>query len=210
MEIIWHGHSCFELVSGGFSLVLDPYCHRELCGYPELDLEADAVLCSHGHYGHGWTEAVSLRHGAHDPFEVETLDSFHDVMGGRLRGENRIHILKAEGLKLVHLGDLGRPLTGAELERISGADALMVPIGGILTIEPYAAYRLCRDAAPRLVLPMHYNVGGGSRRLRRREEWTSLFEPEELAYSGSDRLTLTAEQRPDRLVLMLTPPGGSA
>lgn len=44
MEIIWHGHSCFELVSGGFSLVLDPYCHRELCGYPELDLEADAVL----------------------------------------------------------------------------------------------------------------------------------------------------------------------
>ena len=83
MEIIWHGHSCFELVSGGFSLVLDPYCHRELCGYPELDLEADAVLCSHGHYGHGWTEAVSLRHGAHDPFEVETLDSFHDVMGGR-------------------------------------------------------------------------------------------------------------------------------
>ncbi len=87
MEIIWHGHSCFELVSGGFSLVLDPYCHRELCGYPELDLEADAVLCSHGHYGHGWTEAVSLRHGAHDPFEVETLDSFHDVMGGRLRGE---------------------------------------------------------------------------------------------------------------------------
>ena len=95
MEIIWHGHSCFELVSGGFSLVLDPYCHRELCGYPELDLEADAVLCSHGHYGHGWTEAVSLRHGAHDPFEVETLDSFHDVMGGRLRGENRIHILRA-------------------------------------------------------------------------------------------------------------------
>ena len=38
MEIIWHGHSCFELVSGGFSLVLDPYCHRELCGYPSWTL----------------------------------------------------------------------------------------------------------------------------------------------------------------------------
>ena len=121
MEIIWHGHSCFALVSGGFSLVLDPYCHRELCGYPELDLEAGAVLCSHGHYGHGWTEAVSLRHGAHDPFEVETLDSFHDVMGGRLRGENRSHILRAEGLKLVHLGDLGCRLTPEQLDYMAAA-----------------------------------------------------------------------------------------
>lgn len=51
MEIIWHGHACFELRSGGYSLVLDPYCHRELCGYPELSLEADGVLCSHSHYG---------------------------------------------------------------------------------------------------------------------------------------------------------------
>ncbi|MBS6750808.1 MAG: MBL fold metallo-hydrolase, partial [Firmicutes bacterium] len=92
MEIIWHGHSCFELVSGGFSLVLDPYYHRELCGYPELRLTADAVLCSHGHYGHGWTEAVELRRGgAPDPFEVEVLETHHDVLGGRLRGENRIH-----------------------------------------------------------------------------------------------------------------------
>ena len=146
MEIIWHGHACFELRSGGYSLVLDPYCHRELCGYPELSLEADGVLCSHSHYGHAWTEAVRLRRGgAASPFEVETLDTFHDVLGGRLRGEDRIHILRAEGLKLVHLGDLGCRLGDSELARLEGADAAMVPAGGILTIEPYAAYELCRD-----------------------------------------------------------------
>ena len=144
MEIIWHGHSCFELVSGGFSLVLDPYYHRELCGYPELRLTADAVLCSHGHYGHGWTEAVELRRGgAPDPFEVEVLETHHDVLGGRLRGGNCIHILRAEGLKIVHLGDLGCRLTDEQAERIRGCDAIMAPAGGILTIEPYAAYELC-------------------------------------------------------------------
>ena len=137
MEIIWHGHSCFELVSGGYSLVLDPYYHRELCGYPELRLTADAVLCSHGHYGHGWTEAVELRRGgAPDPFEVEVLETHHDVLGGRLRGENCIHILRAEGLKIVHLGDLGCRLTDEQAERIRGCDAIMAPAGGILTIEP--------------------------------------------------------------------------
>ena len=25
MDIIWHGHSCFELVSGGYSAVIDPF-----------------------------------------------------------------------------------------------------------------------------------------------------------------------------------------
>ena len=205
MEIIWHGHSCFELVSGGFSLVLDPYCHRELCGYPALDLEAEAVLCSHGHYGHGWTEAVSLRHGAHDPFEVETLDSFHDVMGGRLRGENRIHILKAEGLKLVHLGDLGCRLTPEQLERISGCDAIMAPAGGILTIEPYAAYELCLASGARLVLPMHYGGGGlGNRRLRPVEEFTSLFTDRPVRrYEGGMGFD---EQTPAQVALF-APPG---
>ena len=71
-------------------------------------LTADAVLCSHGHYGHGWTEAVELRRGgAPDPFEVEVLETHHDVLGGRLRGGNCIHILRAEGLKV----GLFRPIT---------------------------------------------------------------------------------------------------
>ena len=25
MEIIWHGYACFSLVSGGYTLLLDPY-----------------------------------------------------------------------------------------------------------------------------------------------------------------------------------------
>ena len=210
MEIIWHGHSCFELVSGGFSLVLDPYCHRELCGYPELRLEADAVLCSHWHYGHGWTGAVSLRRGgAPDPFEVEVLDSFHDVMGGRLRGEDRIHILRAEGLKVVHLGDLGCRLAPEQLERIAGCDAIMAPAGGILTIEPYAAYELCMAAGARVVLPMHYGGGGlGNRRLHPPEEFVSLFTDRPLRRVEGGRLVLDA-QTPAQVALF-DPPEGRA
>ena len=132
----------------------------------------------------------------------------HDVLHGRLRGENLVHILRAEGLKIVHLGDLGRALTPEETERIADADALMLPIGGILTIEPYAAYELCRAARPHLVLPMHYNVGGGSRRLRSSAEFTSLFAPQEVSYAAESRLTLTADTRPGTLVYMLAPPWG--
>lgn len=207
MEIIWHGHACFELQSSGFSLVIDPYDHRELCGYPELRLTADAVLSSHSHYGHGWLEAVTLRHGTADPFEVGHLDSWHDVMHGRLRGGNRIHIIRAEGLKVVHLGDLGCCLDAGQLEQLRGADAVMAPAGGILTIEPYAAFELCREIGARVVIPMHYGGNGlGNRRLRPVDEFAGLFEPALVRRYETNRLTLTADT-PEQLALLAPPPG---
>lgn len=207
MEIIWHGHSCFELISSGFSLVIDPYDHHELCGYGELQLTADAVICSHSHYGHSWLGAVTLRHGTKDPFEVEAVDTYHDVMRGRLRGGNRLHIIRAEGLKLVHLGDLGCRLTDEQLARISGADAIMAPAGGILTIEPYAAYELCRACGARVVIPMHYGGHGlGNRRLRPVDEFAGLFDPALVRRYDTNRLTL-GDDTPEQLALLAPPPG---
>ena len=211
MQIIWHGYSCFEIRSGGYTLVLDPYRSGTLAGFPALDVTADEVLCSHGHDGHGAADAVKLRsQHVPSPFEIEAVETGHDVLGGRLRGTNLVHIIRAEGLKLVHLGDLGCKLSPEQAECFADADALMIPIGGILTIEPYAAFELCRLLTPRLVLPMHYNVGGGSRRLRRSEEFTSLFAPGEVAYSDSSELTLTPEADFGASVLMLKSPWGMA
>lgn len=207
MEIIWHGYACFELISGGYSLLLDPFRGGTLAGFPELRFEADEALCSHGHDGHGALSAVRLRgRGLPSPFEVEDMPTYHDVLRGRLRGENTARIIRAEGLRLVHLGDLGCGLTRAQEEKISGCDALMLPVGGILTIEPYAAYELVRRTGPGLVLPMHYNVGGGSRRLRPLEEFISLFSPEEAEYLPTNRLTLDKSTRPAALVAVLRPP----
>lgn len=120
-----------------------------LAGFPELDVTADEVLCSHGHDGHGAADAVKLRRsGVPSPFEVETMETGHDVLGGRLRGINLVHIIRGEGMKIVHLGDLGCRLTPEQAELAADADALMIPIGGILTIEPYAAFELCRLLTP--------------------------------------------------------------
>ena len=209
MEIIWHGYACFSLVSGGYTLLLDPYRPGTLAGFPPLSAEADEVLCSHGHDGHGAVSAVRLRRGgAASPFAAEDMETYHDVMRGRLRGGNTARIISAGGLRIVHLGDLGCRLTDGQIERIAEADALLIPVGGILTIEPYAAYELVRAARPKLVIPMHYNVGGGSRRLRRVEEFTSLFAPDEVEYMDESRLTLTSEDAPRPLVAVLAPPWG--
>ena len=110
MNITWRGHSCFLVESAGWRVVLDPYYVET---NPALHIEADEALCSHGHRDHAFLEAVTLsgRDKSESPFTVETVSTFHDDKKGSLRGENAIHILRAEGMTLVHCGDLGHELS---------------------------------------------------------------------------------------------------
>ncbi|MBQ9458354.1 MAG: MBL fold metallo-hydrolase [Oscillospiraceae bacterium] len=153
MEITWLGHACFAVESEGWRIVLDPYL---MDGYPPLHTRANAVLCSHGHSDHNHAAAVELTGGGKSPFTVEKVATFHDDKGGALRGENTVHILRAEGLTVVHCGDLGHFPTDAQLAAISGADALLIPVGGYYTIDAATAKRVADAARARVVVPMHY------------------------------------------------------
>ena len=112
MKLTWLGHSCFAVESGGYRVVLDPYYVES---YPPLHTSANEVLCSHHHRDHDFVEAVELTPRGDSPFTVETVQAFHDDQGGALRGTNTIHVLAAEGLRVVHLGDLGHELSGEQL-----------------------------------------------------------------------------------------------
>ena len=158
MNITWLGHSCFLIESGGWRIVLDPYYVET---YPALHVDADEVLCSHSHRDHAFLEAVTLsgRDWTESPFAVETVSTFHDEKGGALRGENNIRILRAEGLTVVHCGDLGHELSEEQLKKIKGCDALLIPVGGYYTIDALTAKKVADAVAPRVLVPMHYRFG---------------------------------------------------
>lgn len=166
MKITWLGHACFMLEEDGYRIVLDPYTGVE--GYPELDAEAHAVLCSHGHFDHAAADRVRLLPGRESPFTVRTVPCFHDDAGGALRGPNTIHVLTAGGVTVAHLGDLGHPLSPEQLADIGAVDGVLVPVGGVYTVDAAGAKAACDALAPRFAVPMHYrhapyglpNVGG--------------------------------------------------
>ncbi len=115
------------------------------------------MLCSHGHSDHGYTDAVDLsarKQGS--PFTVTVIHTFHDDQNGSLRGENRIHILEADGLRIAHLGDLGCTLEPGQMELLKDLDAIMIPVGGYYTIDAAQARTLVEAVKPRIVIPMHY------------------------------------------------------
>lgn len=105
MTITWLGHSCFLLESGGFRALLDPF--RDVPGLADVETEADAVYCSHGHFDHAYTDRVRLTSGRENPFTVTEIPTFHDGQGGALRGENTVRRFEAGGVSVVHLGDMG-------------------------------------------------------------------------------------------------------
>ena len=153
LTVRWHGHACFSLTCRDFTVVLDPYEDHYVPGFPPLRLTGDLVLCSHQHNDHNAAEIVTLRTGRPNPFRITKIPTFHDPEGGRLRGENTIHLLEVGKLRVAHFGDLGCPLSPAQKAELQGLDAAMVPVGGFYTIGPQEAKALLDDLRPKVFCP---------------------------------------------------------
>jgi L-ascorbate metabolism protein UlaG (beta-lactamase superfamily) len=166
MNVFWFGHSCFFLKgTRGLSLLLDPF-HEEEVGYPLPSVEADIVVVSHDHEDHNNAEAVGGHPllikgpGKHTALGLEFLGvpSYHDEDSGLLRGENTIFCFTVDGIRVCHLGDLGHPLSKAQVGAIGSVDLLFLPVGGIYTINALGADEVMRQLQPAVAVPMHYQT----------------------------------------------------
>ena len=88
--------------------------------------------------------------------EIEGLRSFHDSQGGDLRGENIIYLIKAEGICLAHMGDLG----GGDIDynSLQAIDILFIPIGGTFTLDAKEAQAIISRIKPAITIPMHFKT----------------------------------------------------
>lgn len=200
LTVRWHDHACFSLTCRDFTVVLDPYEDHYVPGFPPLRLTGDLVLCSHQHNDHNAAEIVTLRTGRPNPFRITKIPTFHDPEGGRLRGENTIHLLEVGKLRVAHFGDLGCPLSPAQKAELQGLDAAMVPVGGFYTIGPQEAKALLDDLRPKVFLPMHYRMGAvGLPAVGQVEDFLSLVE--NYVYYPTDTLSLDEGTKPQIAVL---------
>lgn len=199
MKITWLGHSCFELEESGFRVLLDPY--KGVQGLPDIEREADAVYCSHGHFDHGYTEKVRLTTGKENPFIVTEIETFHDDKGGTLRGKNMIRKFTAGDVSAAHLGDLGHPLSKDQLAALGHCDAILIPVGGYYTIDAATAKQVADATGAAVVVPMHYRNGpAGFDVLSTLDAFTGRYPPEQVKQYGS---TLTLEKGMPKQVAVL-------
>jgi len=165
MQITWYGHSCFLLTSeSGYSILTDP-CDSET-GYELHDLICDAVTISHEHHDHNClaivagTPQIIRTAGEHCAGEIPVtgFSNYHDNEKGVRRGENIVFLYEIDGLKVLHLGDLGHMLSDETIQTIGDIDVLLAPIGGVFTINAKAATALADRLNAKVLIPMHYKT----------------------------------------------------
>jgi len=166
------GQSSFLVTaSNGTTFLTDPIDFK---GYhmPQ-GTTADIVTVSHEHIDHNCVDAVSgspiVFHGTNNECtSVNTVDttingvrlytvpSFHDP--GH-HGVNAIFVFEFDGIRLVHLGDIGTTLTDDQIEAIGDVDILMVPLGGQFTIAAAQADSIVDQLQVKhIVIGMHFRT----------------------------------------------------
>jgi len=93
------------------------------------------------------------------------LATFHDRVEGRQKGKNTVYVIELDELSICHLGDLGHVLTAPQVEEIGNVDVLLVPVGGVSTINATTAAEVVRQLEPKIVVPMHYKTPALTREL---------------------------------------------
>jgi len=175
----WHGQSMVTIESSqGTSIVLDPH-GIEAYGRPLP--KADAITISHFHNDHTFVQAVQNYQKAKiiaglkattakrvdwnivdekvKDVRIKSVGVYHDDAGGMERGKNAVFILEVDGLRIAHLGDIGHVLTKDQIEKIGPVDVLLIPVGGVYTINGSEARKIVEQLKPkRYIVPIHFGT----------------------------------------------------
>jgi L-ascorbate metabolism protein UlaG (beta-lactamase superfamily) len=168
LQIRWHGHSCFE-ITDDLTLVTDPHDGKSI-GIPTPSVQGDIILVSHDHFDHSSGVKIVEKEGSKiitdgrkrtiSNIEISGVDSFHDENSGTKRGSNIIYKFIMDGMKFCHLGDLGHELDESTVQKICPVDILFIPVGGNFTIDDKKAWNVIKKIKPKIIIPMHYKIGG--------------------------------------------------
>ena len=200
MKIRYLGHSSFQLIeSTGTTIVTDPYSSSLGSEMPAVT--ADAVTVSHHHYDHDAVERVGGKplvidkEGSYelDGVDINSIRSFHDPEGGRLRGENIIFKFSMDGIEVCHLGDIGEECSTELIEALLPVDVLLIPVGGTYTIDAEQAKEYVDRIMPDIVIPMHYREKGKKLDVAREEHLPALFDEEEVDFEGGSEIDISRE-----------------
>lgn len=177
MKIRYYAHACFRLESNGCSVVTDPYTPGEISGFEPIREPADHVILStHQDMFHN-----DPTHVDGDPQVIQALElpaEGQQFGAFSLRGfptRERFHwwgpwafswprrnamyniAFAEEGMRVLHTGDIGKPLKARHLATLEGqVDVMLAITGGVHNIELDDLEQAIARIRPKVVIPMHY------------------------------------------------------
>jgi len=170
MKIKWYGHASFLITAdAGTKIITDPYEPGAYDGgiaYDPIRDAAEIVTVSHDHADHNYVQGIKGNpqvvkgpgHHEAEGISFEGYGTYHDPSGGKERGENTLFVFTVDGVTVCHAGDLGHKLSPENAKAIGPLDVLLIPIGGVFTLDPEEATAVAALLAPKIVIPMHFKT----------------------------------------------------
>src|SRR5919112_1232202 len=220
MKIKWYGHACFRIEGDDIRIVTDPYT-PEVAGLDPMDESADVVVMSSAtDRFHSDASMVpgdpkilnALEISGRGPVEVnnvifEALPTMESLRHKESPDENAIYRFELEGISVLHLGDLGNPLTDEQLALLRGrVDVLLALTGGPPTIELQDLDRAIEEIRPRVVIPMHYQVP--KLNILPLEAFTSRYPEDVVTRVGATEVEFSSDTLPPTLRVYVLEPIG--
>jgi len=219
VTIRWFGQSLFQIeTTRGTKIACDPHAIEQ---FGRQIVEADVVTVSHLHSDHTQLSMIAdvqrakvflgLKPGGKNPdwnpvdvtfrdVKIRTVPTYHDETNGLRRGKNSVFVFEFDGLTVAHLGDLGHVLDEEQVKAIGRVDVLMIPTGGIYTINGGQAREVVEQLKPRLyILPMHYGTKDYTEVLPLDEFIDEYPNVLNLAKQGSNQLSFSPRMEPPKV-----------
>jgi L-ascorbate metabolism protein UlaG (beta-lactamase superfamily) len=139
----------------------------------------DIITVSHNHRDHNAVKLVSgnptILYGKertdnepHQKF-IQIDDTIKDIRIYTVKSNhfkpsispelNAIFVFEFDGIRIVHLGDLGTTLNEEQIDKIGAVDILMIPVGGKYTITHAEVDSVINQLKPSMaVIPMHFKT----------------------------------------------------
>ncbi|MDD4839479.1 MAG: MBL fold metallo-hydrolase [Clostridia bacterium] len=193
MKIQWLGHSAFRLEeSTGTAIVTDPY--HSYVGFKMPETTADAVTISHNHRDHNFTGEIGGNPdiiqglGAFEikGIHIQSAKAYHDNVKGAERGEVLVYKFRMDGVEVCHLGDIGEDCNIRIVETIMPVNVLLIPVGGVYTIDAEQAKEYVDKIMPDVVIPMHFRTQDSNLELDKLSDFLELFDDDDIVYVEGD------------------------
>ena len=109
--------------------------------------------------------------------------------------------MEVDGISVCHLGDLGHVLSTGQVEELGSVDVLLLPVGGVSTIDAPMAAEVVRQLNPKVVIPMHYQIPALNRTLEPVDRFLKEIGVKEV--NSQTKLSFTKPSLPDNTQVFL-------
>jgi L-ascorbate metabolism protein UlaG (beta-lactamase superfamily) len=219
MKIKFYAHASFRLAGEGIVVVTDPYTTGpQVSNYDPINEEADIVIMSsatdrfHSDPSHVLgnptvVNAVDLvasdgENGDQIVVKGVPIRAFPSMESltwdfGRDPEDNAMYLFELDGIRLLHIGDIGNPLSAESLATLAGnVDVMFALAGGKSTIALDDLDAAIDAIQPRVVIPMHYFHPKGRLKILPVTEFLSRYPADKITRVGGSELVLTKETLP--------------